>query len=296
MRVERKKRGNLELAVGIPTFNNLATLQSCLASWRENASHLPIEIVVIEDGCSDGTGDFLAKIATECWHRAKFSWVHEENVHELRCTNRGLRETKAPLFLAWQDDMLLRSKSLIPELIELFERHPDIGLLSLSRGLNCFPLDEPVSRWEDLTDWRRLQSTIGPAPWNWFYLQEVDAVVRPWVIRRDCLNAAGMLDEIFCPSEWDEADLCFRIRRAGWKVATHGFERARAYEHLGSTTLGRTFTDAYKNRVLRNGQVFLERWSGEIERTAHRRRKHWPRSWRHLVGVVGAAVRHILKR
>ena len=68
----------------------------------------------------------------------------------------------------------------------------------------------------------------------------MDAVIRPWVVRRDCLERVGTLDEAFRPTEWDEADLAFRIREAGWKVATCGYERLGAYSHLGSTTIGVT--------------------------------------------------------
>ena len=78
-----------------------------------------------------------------------------------------------------------------------------------------FPVDEPIERWEDLQDWRRLKSTIGPFPWNWLRIQEVDSTIRPWVIRRECLERVGLLDEAFVPTEWDEADLAFRVRAAG---------------------------------------------------------------------------------
>ena len=59
------------------------------------------------------------------------------------------------------------------------------------------------------------------------------------------------------PTEWDEADLAFRVRAAGWKVAACGYERLGAYHHVGSSTLG-TLSDAYKARVLRNGRLFLD--------------------------------------
>ena len=59
-----------------------------------------------------------------------------------------------------------------------FAGYSDLGLLSLSRGLNCIPVNEPIRTWADLVDWRRLQSTIGPRPGNWFRLQEVDIVIR----------------------------------------------------------------------------------------------------------------------
>ena len=158
---------------------------------------------------------------------------------------RGWRSRAAPLVMAWQDDMFLRAAWLVPELRATFAAYAELGLLSLSRGLNCIPLDEPIATWADLNDWRRLPSTIGPGPGNWFRLQEVDVVIRPWVVRRAALDRVGPLDEAFRPTEWDEADLAYRIREAGWKVATCGYERLGAYYHLGSTTIGAKPSQAY---------------------------------------------------
>jgi len=78
------------------------------------------------------------------------------------------------------------------------------------------------------------------------------------------------------PTEWDEADLAFRVRAAGWKVTTCGYERLGAYHHLGSSTIG-TLSDAYKARVLRNGRLFHERWDTEILRSHARARRTWAR-------------------
>ncbi len=265
------------LAVVIPTFNNLSVLKQCLDSWQQFGQDQAIEILVIEDGCRDGTQAYLTGLAESDWGRRCFRWYHEDDVHELKCTNRGFMESRAPLILVWQDDMFLQASWFVRELIANFDKHSEIGLLSLTRGLNCFPLDEPISEWEDLIDWRRLQSTIGTGALNWFRLQEVDAVIRPWVVRRACLDKVGVLDEAFRPTEWDEADLCFRIRKAGWKIATHGYERVGAYKHLGSSTLNQTFSPEYKKRVLRNGQLFHKRWDEEIGLSHSRSRRTWLR-------------------
>jgi GT2 family glycosyltransferase len=274
----REQNGTVQpaLSIVIPTFNNVDVLGRCLESWRTCAAGQPIEIIVIEDGCRDSTPDLLRSIGASDWGRKHLRWHHEADLHELRCTNRGMRDARGQLMMAWQDDMFLRSQWLVPELIATFERYADLGLLCLSRGLNCYPLDEPIDSWHALIDGRRLQSTIGARPLNWCRLQEVDVVIRPWVLRRACVESVGYLDERYVPTEWDEADLSFRIRQAGWKVATHGYERAGAYEHLGSTTVG-TLSDQYKQGVLRNGQLFHERWGAAIQRDAARSRRTW---WR----------------
>jgi glycosyltransferase involved in cell wall biosynthesis len=264
------------LSVVIPTFNNVQVLARNIESWQRMAGGQPVELIVVEDGCRDSTPEYLDGVAASEWGRRHLRWHHQDDQHELRCTNFGLREARAPLAMAWQDDMFLRASWLVPEIIATFAAYPDLGLLCLSRGLDCFPLDEPIREWEDLLDGRRLRGTIGPRPLNWFRLQEVDIVIRPWVVRRACLDAVGLLDEAFVPTEWDEADLCFRIRNAGWKVAAHGYERVGAYEHLGSTTTG-VLSEKYKARVLANGRLFHDRWDATVRASSERHRRTWRR-------------------
>ena len=263
------------LSVVTPTFNNEAVLRRSIEGWRGHGGDA-IEVIVVEDGCRDGTAAYLEAELQTTWGRAHLRGVHEEDAHELRCTNRGFSEARGALLAAWQDDMFLQVPWFVPEILSTFDAYPEIGLLSLSRGLLCLPCDEPIERWQDLSDWKRLQSTIGIGPSNWVNLQEVDAVIRPWIVRRTCLDRVGMLDEAFRPTEWDEADLAFRIREAGWKVATYGFERLGAYVHLGSTTLG-TPSAAYYGRVLRNGRLFHARWDAVIRRDHPRLRRSWRR-------------------
>jgi glycosyltransferase involved in cell wall biosynthesis len=263
------------LSIVIPSFNNEAVLRECLESWRRFGGD-EVEIVVVEDGCRDGTAAFLTQLAATPWGTRQLRWIHQDDAHELRCTNAGMAIASGTLLAAWQDDMFLRAGWLVPELLATFAARADLGLLSLSRGLNCIPVADPIATWADLVDWRRLQSTIGPAPGNWFRLQEVDIVIRPWIVRRACVDRVGPLDEAFRPTEWDEADLAYRIQEAGWKVATCGYERLGGYDHLGSTTIGSP-SQAYLDRVLRNGRLFHERWDATIARQHPRPRRTWLR-------------------
>ncbi|HKO97129.1 MAG TPA: glycosyltransferase [Pyrinomonadaceae bacterium] len=279
------------LSVIVPSFNNLAVLQRCLTSWMQYAPDAPIEILVIEDGCRDQTAEYLREVSESEWGKRYLRWFHENDVGELLCNNRGFAEARANLMLVWQDDMFLESDKLVPELIATFDAYTDIGLLSLSRGLNCVPIDEPIETWEDLIDWRRLPSTIGDGPLNWFKLQEVDIVVRPWVVRREVIQKVGVLDKAFCPHEWDEADFCYRLRDAGWKVATHGYERAGFFSHLGSMTIGKKPPAQQQQLALKNGLIFHERWGTQIQSEHPKDRQTW---WRR-VGIAGlsAAVAQI---
>lgn len=264
------------LSVSIPTFNNLAVLKQCIEGWRTHGGDR-VEVIVIEDGCRDGTADYLRSLEASEWGARHLRWVHQDDAHELRCTNAGIAIARAPLVVAWQDDMFLRVPWLVPELARTFDAYPEIAMLALSRGLYCLPFDEPLREYQDLVDWRRLPSTIGPSPGNWWRLYEVDVVIRPWVVRKTAIDAVGPLDEAFRPTEWDEADLAYRLRRAGWKVATTGYERLGAFFHLGSTTIARAASVAYFARVLENGRLFHQRWDATIAAEHPRPRRSWMR-------------------
>lgn len=273
-----------ELTVVIATHDNLPVLRQGLEAWERHAADQPVEIVVVEDGCTDGTREYLAGLSAGGWKGPALRVLHENDAHELACTNRGIAEARAPLVMSWHDDMFLRTRWFVPELLATFRAYADIGLLALSRGLTFAPLDEPVRTWDDTVDWRRVQSTIGPAPLNWARISEVDGVVRPWVVRKACTDRVGALDPVFRPTEWDEADLCYRIRSAGWRVGVHGYERDGAYVHQLSTTYARTPSAGRQAIGLKNGLVFYERWSDAIGREHGRAKKSWlrratPQGW-----------------
>ena len=85
------------LSVVIPTYNNEAVLRRCLTSWRRSAAACDVEIIVIEDGCRDGTRAFLESESQSAWGQRHLRWIHMDDAHELRCTNAGLAAARAPL-------------------------------------------------------------------------------------------------------------------------------------------------------------------------------------------------------
>jgi O-antigen biosynthesis protein len=268
----------IDLSVVIATHDNLPVLRRALESWRRHASGARVELLVVDDGCRDGTGEWLAELARGGWDGPPLRVLREEDAHELVCTNRGLREARGTLVLSWHDDMFLRAGWLVPELVSTFRARPEIGMLALSRGLRFHPVSGPVVDWADSVRWERAESTIGPAPANWARLAEVDGVMRPWVVRRECTRRVGALDEAFRPTEWDESDLAFRIRAAGWAVAAHGYERDGAYVHQVSTTYARTPSERRMEIGLRNARLFFDRWGDRIAADADRPRRSWLRS------------------
>ena len=86
--------GSPALSVIIPTFNNLAVLKRCLLSWEKWASDQPVELIVVEDGCKDGTADYLREVSETAWGKKFLRWVHENDVNQVKCNNRGFAEAR----------------------------------------------------------------------------------------------------------------------------------------------------------------------------------------------------------
>ena len=76
---------------------------------------------MIEDGCRDGTRAFLESESQSAWGRRHLRWIHLDDAHELRCTNAGLSAARAPLMMAWQDDMFVTADWLVAELLATFQ-------------------------------------------------------------------------------------------------------------------------------------------------------------------------------
>ena len=57
----------IELSVIIATHNNLPVLKQALESWRKFAADQPVELIVVADGCTDGTEEHLAQLLAGGW-------------------------------------------------------------------------------------------------------------------------------------------------------------------------------------------------------------------------------------
>ena len=217
-------------SVVIPTFNNVEVLAQCLRSWETHAGGLPVEVIVVEDGCRDATPDYLATMSATPWGRTHLRWLHQTT-----CTNSAARTPACARHGRVADGVAGRHVPARP-LVRARAGGDVRGLRDL--GLSVSEPGAELLPASTIRSTRGRTSSTGVAsrarsvrrPLNWFRLQEVDGVIRPWVVRRACTDAVGLLDEAFVPTEWDETDLCFRIREAGWRVATHGYERVGAYD------------------------------------------------------------------
>ena len=206
--------------VVVVSYETRETLLECLAALVAEPT---ASVVVIDNASRDGTAAAV---------RERFPSVrlvaNAENVGFARACNQGARESRARYLLFLNPDATLAPGSL-GALAAILEARPRVGVVGpRTRSANG---DIQVSTGPDLSlvsEIRQRRLVRGVARRDAAILVEAEglhAVEREvdWVsgaclmIRREAFDAVSGFDERFFLYE-EDADLCRRVRQAGWQV------------------------------------------------------------------------------
>lgn len=219
------------------SHNTRDDLLASLASLHVGTS-LPIEILVIDNASVDGSPEAVE----QAFPQDRVIRL-AENVGFARANNRGLREAQAPLILILNPDTAVRPGAL-EALVAVLASRPGVGAAG-PRTLNSDGSVQ-VSFGPDLTpvaEWRQRRLVHGVKSRNPRIRAQLAAMTErefepAWLsgscmlARREALLAVGGFDEGFFLYE-EDADLCLRLRRAGWRVLFT--PNAEIVHHLGSS-------------------------------------------------------------
>jgi GT2 family glycosyltransferase len=126
--------------------------------------------------------------------------------------------------LLLNDDTLVNAPSL-DAMVEFLETHPDAGAVA-GRLLNADgSFQAGYANFSSLREEFLIATHLGELLWKGYPSHEDDNQVRPvgWLssacllLRREALDQVGLLDEEYF-IYGDEADLQYRLQRAGWNV------------------------------------------------------------------------------
>jgi N-acetylglucosaminyl-diphospho-decaprenol L-rhamnosyltransferase len=207
------------LAVVVVTFNTREATLACLASL----ARIPAEVVVVDNASNDGTATAV---------RSRFPTARLiENATNLGFSvacNRGWRATVAPNVLFLNSDALL-TPSAASGLVDLLAREPKVGIvgprlvdaaghIEVSWGRDLGLVAEFVHRRLVLGVAAGRGSALCAAQAHHSAERDVDWVSGACLVaRREALEAVFGFDEGFFLYE-EDADLCLRVRREGWRV------------------------------------------------------------------------------
>jgi GT2 family glycosyltransferase len=258
------------VAVVIVSFEAREALLASLESLRLRPS-IPIETVVVDNASSDGSAD-----AVRAGHPTALVIANPENVGFARACNQGWRASRAPCVLFLNPDAEV-TPGAVETLARLLEERPGVGAAGpRTRGSDG---TIQVSTGPDLTpsaERRQRRLVLGVARREPEALAEAEALharehEADWVsgsclaIRRTALEAVSGFDEDFFLYE-EDADLCRRLRAAGWRVV---FTPAAEVRHRLGASMGRARRRA-RLEYHRSHLLYYRKHNGPVARVALR--------------------------
>ncbi|HDQ45388.1 MAG TPA: glycosyltransferase family 2 protein [bacterium] len=224
-----------DISVILVNWNTRDLLRACLKSIFAQTPSLSCEVTVVDNASEDGSADMVQK---------EFPAVrliqNTENSGFGRANNQGFRESSGAYVLFLNPDTEIRDRA-IEKAVAFMETHPNVwlagaksvhhdGTIQVSTAYfpslamiwtNGVPLKIALSVFGPL---RRLLKTSAEYSDEGFTMtgnsesRRVDYVLGQFMLtRRDVLEKTGLFDESIFMYE-EEADLCYRIHKAGGEV------------------------------------------------------------------------------
>lgn len=187
------------LSVVIPTRDKCALLERTLEALRaqDPGDGRPWEIVVVDDGSSDGTAETLAAALPGPPLRVV---TPERNVGRAAARNLGARAARGR-WLLFLDDDIVAPPGLLAAHLDLLEAHPGDGTIGWAITDEAVR-DAPHFHYLDTRGVARLPQ--GPAPARYFVTQNA-------AVPRDAFLEVGGFDEAFATYGFEDMEVAFRL-------------------------------------------------------------------------------------
>lgn len=240
-----KKNILKKYSIVIPTYNHREDLlQPCLESIFKYSNMDDIELIVVANGCTDDTKEYLTNTAIE-HPELKWKWI-EEAAGYTKATNEGIKLSTGKFILLLNNDteLLEQTKNRWLDLIVFpFDEDPEVGISG------------PLMLHDDYADFDVII----------FFCA---------MIRREVFDKIGYLDEIFSPGGGEDIDFAVRASQAGYKIVatTTTIFEAGASTNVGGVPIWHKDNQTFKNVpeytkhiVKRNGLINCKRYNKNIK-------------------------------
>lgn len=233
-------------SIVIVTHNQIAYTRQCVDSVRERTDE-PYELILIDNGSTDGTVEYLRSLAD-----AQVVW-NDQNRGFPAAVNQGIRLSTGKQIVLLNNDCVVTT-GWLGRMLRALESDPQIGLVGPCS--NCVSGQQQVRVVYD-----ELEGLDGFA-WDWGkahdQMREVtDRLVGfCLLIRREVVDAIGLLDERFGLGCFEDDDYCLRALQAGYRAV---IARDAFVHHSGGRTFAAIGID-FDALMQSNEKLFREKW------------------------------------
>lgn len=248
------------LSVVVICWNSLERLRQLLDSVPDALAGIPHELILIDNGSTDGTADYIASFHPEIIYRRLGS-----NRGVAAARNRGIALAKGDYIWLLDDDTVINSEA-VGAMLRHMEANPQCGICGCALRTPEGELQQSYKPFPSVGVKLHNVLGIGKAdpyadamalgkPFSPFYI-----IGACQLIRRKTLEEVGPLDErIFYGPE--DADFCLRAARRGWSTVylpdvsiTHHWKRITTRRPLSK--IGRAHIRGLLHFFLKHRRIF----------------------------------------
>ncbi|OAJ67168.1 glycosyltransferase [Gluconobacter cerinus] len=241
------------VSVIIPAYGQDAVTYRCLRSFADHLPDVPFEIILADDAYPyDGHEPRLPEIVSGVRHIR-----HQNNLGFLESCNAAARLAVGEYIFFLNNDTEILKNSL-DALVGLLDRDPSVGMTGSKLVYPDGSLQEAGGIiWGDASGWNWGRNGDPSQP-EFNYTREVDYISGAAImIRRSLFEALEGFDPHFAPAYYEDTDLAFRVRNAGFKVVYA--PRSVVIHHEG-VSHGTDLTSGIKARQAINQKLMCDRW------------------------------------
>lgn len=231
-----------KFSIVIPTYNHCSDLlQPCIQSIIDFTDLRNVEVIVVANGCTDETAQYVASVQAQYPGVFKLIW-EDEPLGYTKATNLGIKSAVGEYIVLLNNDTLLlpQNKNDWLNMLEYPFSDAHVGL-------------------------------VGPLQLHDDYADEDVLIFFCVMIRREVFEQIGLLDEVYSPGGGEDIDFTIRAKRAGWKAVQQAPSVFNGENNIGPMPIyhknNKTFgeIDEYTNWIVkRNGWLNATRYNKNI--------------------------------
>ncbi|MBN2169056.1 MAG: glycosyltransferase [Actinobacteria bacterium] len=245
---------NTPVSIIVLSWNGLEVTRDCVSSLLEVTSHPDFEVIVVDNGSTDGTLEYLRELPG-------INLIENgENLGFVKGNNKGIRSTQRDIVLLNNDTVMIQPDWL-DKMQKVAYSSDDIGVVgcrlvnaegNLVQAGTYMPLP---SFWGQ--EYPGDEKDIGQYTDN----QEVEGIIFACAyVKREVIDKVGLLDEDYF-AYYEDTDYCLKAREAGYRVFCCGEATVKHLENASTDVNRMDFSSTFK----RSRETFVEKWEGHYD-------------------------------